>query len=337
MNRFLLKPSSIIAADVGTHLSPSLPLGRFCVPKRQGHIITHLLFCMLFSPMLYAATFNNVSANEELIGSVQTINAGSDDTFETIARRYNMGYFELVEANRNISDPDNLSSGTKVIVPTQFLIPDAKREGIVINLAELRLYYFDSITGQLITQPIGIGRQGWQTPVSVSRITSKQAKPTWTVPETIRSYSAEQGVYLPKQVPPGPDNPLGDYAMRLTLSGYLIHGTNQPPGVGRRSSAGCIRMYPEGIEQLFKRVAVGTKVNIINEPIKLGFHGGDLFMEVHQPLQEDGYRFSTDDSPAVEKIKGLAKIRPLLIDWAKVQQVMKDQSGIPTRIGRDAS
>jgi len=287
------------------------------------------------SQSVIAATFAREEALGDLVGGVQVVVAGRGDNFESIARAHNLGYYELVEANPGI-DPDHISAGTPIIIPSQYVIPRVKREGIVVNLAELRLYYFSPKDSSLLTEPVGIGRQGWETPVSTTKVTAKQEQPTWKVPESIRTYSREQGIDLPEEVPPGPENPLGDYAMRLSLGSYLIHGTNAPGGVGRRSSAGCIRMFPEGIEQLYALAPVGTKVQIINEPIKLGLHGDDLYLEVHKPLQEDGYDFKQDTGPVVEKINDFAKTHPLLVNWSLVFDVVRKQQGIPVKVGSNA-
>jgi L,D-transpeptidase ErfK/SrfK len=199
----------------------------------------------------------------------------------------------------------------------------------------MRLYYFNPLLQAMITEPIGIGRQGWTTPIASTQIIEKRERPTWNVPESIRAHGLTQGLILPEQVPPGPNNPLGEYALRLGTPGYLIHGTNNPGGVGRRSSAGCIRMFPEGIGLLFSAVDVGTPVHIIDEPYKLGWQDDELFLEVHKPLQEATANNRDDPDLLVQRIKTMAFGRPIFVNWAVVFETLKRQQGIPVKIGFD--
>ncbi|HEX9876290.1 MAG TPA: L,D-transpeptidase family protein [Gammaproteobacteria bacterium] len=210
-----------------------------------------------------------------------------EDTFVSIARQYNLGFEELIQANPGV-DPWLPGEGTEIVLPTQFILPDAPRTGIVINLPELRLYYFpDGEQGRVITHPISIGRMEWRTPLGLTQVQSKVMDPAWYPPQSIRDEHAAANDPLPAVVPPGPDNPLGRHAMRLAIPGYLIHGTNKPSGVGMRVTHGCIRMFPEDIEALFNQVPVGTPVRIVNQPIKLGRSGSDFYVEAHPPLTEE--------------------------------------------------
>jgi L,D-transpeptidase ErfK/SrfK len=201
----------------------------------------------------------------------------------------------MMEANPDV-DPWSPKAGTTVVVPAQFILPAKTTGGVVINIAEMRLYYFHADGKQVSTFPIGIGKRGWNTPLCVTKIIDKKKDPTWTPPESIREAHAEKGDILPGSIGPGPKNPLGKYAMKLGISGYLIHGTNRHGGIGVRSSAGCIRMFPEDIEALFHLTPVGTKVAIINAPFKITRHGGKIYFEAHEPLTDSYYAIDTDDT-----------------------------------------
>ena len=196
--------------------------------------------------------------DSDLVGALLTARASYEDTFTDMARRTGLGYEDMLRANPGI-DPWLPGNDTEVLLPTRYVLPSGARRGILINIAEFRLYYFTQVDGRPVvaTFPISIGRMDWATPLGMHKIIGKQARPTWYPPESIRAEHARDGDVLPRAVPPGPKNPLGDYAMRLTQSGYLIHGTNKPVGIGMQVTHGCIRMYPEDIEWLFPKVAVG--------------------------------------------------------------------------------
>ncbi len=227
-----------------------------------------------------------LSADSDVVGEIQVINAQHEDTFIKLARRYNLGYEELIQANPSV-DPWLPGEGTEIVLPTHFVLPKTPRQGIVLNLPELRLYYYpDGESGRVITHPISIGRMEWRTPLGRAEIISKTVNPTWYPPESIREEHAADNRFLPKVVPPGPDNPLGNHALRLSLPGYLIHGTNKPSGLGMRVTHGCIRMFPEDIEALFEDVPIGTPVLIVNQPYKLGWTDDGFYLEAHPPLDE---------------------------------------------------
>ena len=226
-------------------------------------------------------------ADSDVVGKSQIILAEYEDTFIKLARQYNLGYEELVQANPSV-DPWLPGEGTEIVLPTHFVLPKVPRQGIVINLPELRLYYYpDGDSGRVITHPISIGRMEWGTPLGRSEIVSKTLNPTWYPPESIRQEHAADNRPLPKVVPPGPDNPLGKHALRLSLPGYLIHGTNKPSGLGMRVTHGCIRMFPEDIEALFENVPVGTPVRIVNQPYKIGWTNDGFYLEAHPPLDQE--------------------------------------------------
>ena len=282
-----------------------------------------------------ALTYNLPATGIDTVGKVQHIRLASGQSLTDVARKYDIGYYELVEANPRVN-PVHLVNGTPIIIPTRYVLPDAPRKGIVINLAELRLYYYPKDSDKVITMPIGIGRQGWDTPTGTFKITQKIKNPAWHVPKSIAEDMAQNGVILPKVVPAGPNNPLGQYAMRLSLPSYLIHGTTVPAGVGRRVSAGCIRMFPEDIKSLFAMVPSGTPVRIINEPYKLGYDGKQLVMESHKPLSEMRHKYSDNLQAiwvdAIDHFMAEQKT-PTVVNWAQVDAVAKAQMGIPQSIG----
>ncbi|MDJ0928145.1 MAG: L,D-transpeptidase family protein [Gammaproteobacteria bacterium] len=227
---------------------------------------------------------------DDVVGAIQIVNATHHDTFVEIARNYGLGFDEIKDANPDV-DPWLPGEGTPIVLPTRYVLPEAPRQGIVLNVATKRLFYYppriDGEPQTVETYPIGIGRDGWATPTGETTVTSKGRDPVWYVPASIRREHAEAGDPLPPQVPPGPDNPLGSHVIVLGLPGYLIHGTNKPAGVGMRVSHGCVRLFPEDIEHLFEQIPIGTEVRIVNQPFLLGWQAGDLLLEAHPPLVED--------------------------------------------------
>lgn len=234
--------------------------------------------------------FELVSPEQSVVGELQVVLARDEDTFSDLARAYGLGYDELLAANPGI-DPWLPGADTPILLPTQFVLPPGIREGVVLNIASKRLFYFPSVaegeTAVVKTYPIGIGRVGWETPLGKTTVVAKAVDPVWYVPQSVRREHAEMGDPLPSVVPAGPDNPLGSRVLKLDIPGYLIHGTNQPYGVGMRVSHGCVRLYPENIEYLYELVDIGEKVQIVNEPYLLGEFDGDLVFEAHAPLQDD--------------------------------------------------
>jgi L,D-transpeptidase ErfK/SrfK len=228
--------------------------------------------------------------SQSVVGAPQIVYASNENTLSDLAREYGLGYDEIVAANPDV-DPWLPGDGMPVLLPTQYIVPDVPREGIVLNIASKRLFYFpEAAEGQqqiVMTYPIGIGRVGWETPLGTTVVVSKATDPHWYVPLSVRREHAEMGNPLPSVVPPGPDNPLGAYVLKLDMPGYLIHGTNQPYGVGMRVSHGCVRLYPENIELLYSMVETGVPVRIINEPFLLGKRNGELYFEAHEPLEDD--------------------------------------------------
>ncbi len=273
----------------------------------------------------------------DLLGAPGSHVVAAGETFVDLARRYDLGFVELRAANPDV-DVWAPAAGTKLVLPTAHLLPDAPRQGIVINLAELRLYYFDP-AGAVATFPIGIGGEGWETPVGQTRVAGKRERPTWTPPASIRA----ERPYLPAQIPAGPNNPLGDFALDLGWRGYLIHGTSKPAGVGRRVSHGCIRLYPEDIAWLFPRVPVGTPVTIVDQPVKVGWSGGVLYVEVHPTqAQADSIEaygmFAPQPAPdldwRVQRAAGAAANR---LDWPLIRRIAEERRGLAERVGATPS
>ena len=235
-------------------------------------------------------TFTLTSEAQTVVGEPQIVIAGSEDTFSDLARTYGLGYDDLIDANPGI-DPWLPGEGTPVLLPTQYVLPDAPKRGVILNIATKRLFYYptpaEGELQQVMTYPIGIGRVGWETPLGDTTVIAKAKNPSWWVPASVRREHAEMGDPLPSVVPPGPDNPLGTRVLKLDMPGYLIHGTNQPYGVGMRVSHGCVRLYPENIEFLYTLVEIGEVVTIMNEPYQMGSQNGALLFEAHAPLEDD--------------------------------------------------
>ena len=278
-----------------------------------------------------AATQFTLPAEGDVVGQISTVVTRAEDTLLDIARQDGLGYNEITAANPGV-DPWLPGGGTRIVVPTQFILPPGPREGMVINLAQMRLFYFPphepEAPGSVITHPIGIGIDIAPTPVGVTTIVRKTIDPTWYPPDSIRQRRAEEGELLPASVPPGPDNPLGNRALYLGLPGYLIHGTNRPWGIGMRVSSGCIRLYPEDIETLYEQVPVGTPVRIVREPYLLGEQDGVPMLQA----------FSLpDDAPEEESftplMEELVRRYPRgVVDLAKALLVAKEKRGVPTPI-----
>jgi L,D-transpeptidase ErfK/SrfK len=293
------------------------------------------LFRHLFLPLLltlttplHAVTFDLPPSGDDVVGQTFTLTTRWEETFSDVARVYDIGYRQMVAANPNI-DAWLPGEGTEILVPQQYILPPGPREGVVINLAELRLYYFPKDRPVVVTYPIGIGREGWKTPTGKTQVIGKKEGPSWTVPASILKEHEEEGDPLPPVVPPGPDNPLGSHAIYLGMTGYLMHGTNKPYGVGMRVSHGCIRLYPENIAQFFKQVEKGTPVRIINEPYKAGWLKGELYVQVHPPLEEDmeekGHNYTELVTAVINRL-GDDKRKP---DWSLLQEYVQNKTGIP--------
>ncbi len=293
---------------------------------RRTRAAVLLLFC---SFTLEAATFALPHANDGVVGELKITRAKAKDTLFDIARRHDLGVEELKLANPGL-DPWLPGEGTPVVLPTIFILPDGARSGVVVNLAEMRLYYYPPKQRVVVTHPVGIGRVDWETRLGRTTVIAKTVKPAWYPPQSIRDEHERLGDPLPKIVPPGPDNPLGDYALRLGLPGYLIHGTNKPQGVGMRVSHGCLRMYPEDISSLHDSVAIGTPVRIVKQAFKSAWDNDVLYLEAHPLEGEFKLDSATDFSDATRSVvaasRGKASER---LDWNRILEVASAYRGVP--------
>lgn len=296
----------------------------------------------------HATSYELKNSTDSIVGKLDSAVVGRDTTLLDIAREHGFGYQDLKLLNPAI-DTWMPEDGELVQLPSKYILPNVVREGIVLNIPEMRLYYFPKQKkgepNKVYTYPLGVGREGWATPYKQTRIIGKKQYPDWRPPKSIRQEHEEAGDPLPEVVLAGPDNPLGDHALRLGLSAYLIHGTNKPWGIGMRVSHGCIRLYPEDIAELFDKVKVGTPVNIINNPFKIGKADGVLYLEVHPPLKvgkKDEYGDvieSLDDEvvdnypQVIQMIVASTEEDEYLIDWDMAKMVSNETKGIPVAIG----
>jgi L,D-transpeptidase ErfK/SrfK len=271
-----------------------------------------------------------------VVGQVATTRARKGDTLMDIMRRHNLGYDEIVAANPEV-DPWLPGEGTEIVLPTEHILPEGPREGLLLNLPEQRLYYFQG-NGEIHTFAIGIGAEGKTTPLGRTTVVRKQKDPVWYVPKSILKEEPDHK----KIVPAGPDNPLGKHALYLKWPGYLIHGTNLPDAIGRRASHGCINMYPEGVAYLFDRVAIGTPMTVVNQQAKLAMIDGALFLQVHMNGdQADQIEATGKFDPA--PVPGLAEMIDRAagdlnphVDWDAVLGAVARRDGIPVRVTKEA-
>jgi len=282
----------------------------------------------------------NPNLNDQVVGEVQITQATQQDTLADIARRFSVGYNEIHRANPGV-DMWVPGAGRRVVVPTQFIVPDAPHMGIVVNIAEMRLYYFPprSDEGQEIiyTYPIGIGRMNWKTPSGVTTVVRKVVNPVWRPPADILEEHREEGDPLPAEIRPGPDDPMGTRALYLGWPEYAIHGTNKPVGVGMRVSHGCMHLYPEDILQLYNMVALGTPVRVVNQPFVFGWHRGDLYLQAFGPLEGDQRDWQTATRELLEQAMGPDIQKQLQehneqVRWDLVLELARDPQGIPVAI-----
>ncbi len=315
-----------------------------------------LLLVMTLPNAVQAEQFELPPDGNDVVGALAVVTARADDTLLDIARRHGLGYEDIVRANPNV-DTWLPGEGTEVVLPTRYVLPTGVRKGVVLNLAEYRMYYFpepkDGEPAVVMTYPMSIGRMDWETPLGLTRIVSKAKNPSWYPPESVRAEHAADGDPLPRIVPPGPKNPLGAFAMRLGLPGYLIHSTNRPAGVGMRVTHGCIRMFPEDIRFLFDQVRINTPVRIINEPVKVGWHGDELVLEVHRaldvvPIETDSGEITIDVLPEdsyqqperniltmlTEQFVAATNTRAGELDWGRAEGLLERADGIPVPVGR---
>jgi L,D-transpeptidase ErfK/SrfK len=281
-----------------------------------------------------------VEPGSDIVGHIQKTVIGKDDTLPDVARRFDVGYEEMLWANPGV-DPWLPGVGREVIVPTEFVLPAAPHEGLVVNVAAMRVYYYPPHKkGEpqiVFTHPIGIGKVGWKTPEGTTKIISRQKDPIWVVPKSVRDEHAKDGDMLPAQVPPGPDNPLGAYEFRLEWPSYLLHGTNKPYGVGMRSSHGCMRMYPEDIAVFFDLLPIGTKVTVVNQPYVFGRRDGTLYMQAYTVMEDDSRDWSNNRKRLLThllnpKLQKKITDHDKEIDWQRVGDLAHTPRAVPVPI-----
>jgi L,D-transpeptidase ErfK/SrfK len=296
-------------------------------------------------PKPSATHYFQIDPNSDLVGYVQRVVIGKEDTLPDIARRFDVGYEEMVTANPGV-DPWIPGEGREVVVPTQFVLPAAPREGVVVNVAEMRIYYYPphekGEPQAVYTYPIGIGKVGWNTPEGTTKIVGRQKDPVWIVPKSVRQEHASDGDILPAKVPAGPDNPLGQYEFRLGWPSYLIHGTNKPYGVGMRSSHGCMRLYPEDIAMFFDLVPIGTKVTVVNQPYLFGWREGVLYLKANTALEDDSRGKFKDGKHLLASLitpkLGHSALRESIvahneeINWERVADLARSPRAIPVPV-----
>ena len=279
---------------------------------------------------LLAANVYDFDNSIQSFGHNQSLKAVYEDTLVDLARQYNLGFNEIIRANPNV-DKWLPGEGTIIKIPTQHIIPKGfSKKGITINLSEFRGYLIKD--NQLITFPVGLGRMDWKTPLGISTIDLKLEKPAWYPPKSVRDEYKNQGKFLPAEVLPGPDNPLGELAMRISIpGGYFIHGTNRPDGVGMEISHGCIRLFPEDIDYIFQLTDIGTEVILLDQPIKTARIQNDIYLQVHPS-------YSKEHDYSLEKIR--IQIELLInnqdgliqINWDSVENLLKAQNGLATKV-----
>ncbi len=294
-------------------------------PSASIGAIVLLVFSLLVAGVSAAEPYA-ISQGTTIIGVVQTYDAKPKDSLIELARSFDVGYNEITAANPDL-DPFVIGDNAKVLIPTAWILPDVEeRRGIVINISEMRLYYFTQERGEQLvrTYPIGIGDEGTDTPVGSFKVIGKIVDPPWHVPKSI----LEERPFLPAVVPPGPENPLGSHALRLSIGSgsYLIHGTNRPFAIGRRVTHGCIRLYPEDIPRLFEIVPKGTPVTIVRQPVKIGERDGRVYVEVHKDDREDVNYFN--EAVLLLKKKGLME----RVKSERLYRAIMRKSGVPVVI-----
>jgi L,D-transpeptidase ErfK/SrfK len=285
-----------------------------------------------------ATTYVLAKPDAVVVGDDQTIQTVYQDTLYDLARAYSLGSEELIRVNPGV-DPWLPGAGKILTVPNRHILPPGPHEGIVVNLPEHRLYYFPKPKRgapiEVITYPVSIGKMDWRTPLGVTHVIQKQKDPTWYPPESVRKEHAAAGDPLPPKVGPGPDNPLGAYAMRLAAGNgtYLIHGTNNPIAVGLAVTHGCIRMYPDDVAQLFPMIPVGTPVRLINVPVKVAWVDGELLLEAHPPVDAMGQSFEPDIDQFSDLLKAAVGDTTVAIHWDYAREVLQKADGVIATVG----
>lgn len=295
-----------------------------------------LLGLLCLPVMTSGAEYSLPRNNDDIIGSLYVVTIKKGDSLDTIRMTNEISYDELLRANPRINFY-KLKVGQQVIVPKEFILPKV-RDGIVINIPELRMYYFDPDGRKVHTFIVGLGRANWRTPVGSTKVVNKRANPSWTVPESIRNYTYNKtGEILPRVVAPGPKNPLGKYALYLNMGAYHIHGTNAPSSVGTFISSGCVRMLQDPIEFLYNTVQLGTTVRLVHYPYKAGWLNNKLYLESHKPI--DSYANKGSSSLSESDVRQVIqesinkRSAQVMVDWSLVFKNTKECLGIPEAVG----
>ncbi|MBS3804885.1 MAG: L,D-transpeptidase family protein [Oleiphilaceae bacterium] len=270
--------------------------------------------------------------HSDVVGKTKTMTTTYEDTFAEIGNRQSRGYLEMVKANPGV-DPWLPGEGTRITLPGQYILPDAKREGIVINLAEYRMYYYSRGTVQVY--PVGVGTQDNPSPLTDAKVTMRLESPAWYPPKSVRAEWEANDEYLPRMIPPGPENPLGSFALMLSEKGYLIHGTNKQFGIGMAVSHGCFRMYNEDIERFVYMVDKGTSVQVVNQPVKIGLKGREVWLEVHRVDEklsdEERDRLWGEVIQVISEFE--EKVPDIEFQRGAVEQAVTQANGLPQIIG----
>ena len=296
--------------------------------------------------LLQAEVVELPAAGDSVVGAVYETTARYGETTPMLAGKNQVGFHELLWANPAVHSwmP---GEGTRLRIPRQYILPGVRREGIVLNLAEMRLYFYEPAAaaaahGRVRTYPVSIGRLDWVTPLGLTRVVDRLENPTWYPPRSVLREHEARGDELPRVVPPGPDNPLGRYALMLAAAGYFIHGTNRDEGIGMRVTHGCVRLRERDIAELIHRVEIGTPVAIVSLPVKAGLRDGVVYLEAHPPPVSDLPMPDPEpalDGPAVERaITALERQLPsgeYVIFWEQVLETARRQRGLPVAVGWD--
>ncbi|GHD67044.1 L,D-transpeptidase family protein [Jeongeupia chitinilytica] len=297
---------------------------------------------VLVSTVTVAATFPLPKDGSTVVGEVKVVVPTPDNTLLDLMRHFDLGYAEITSANPKVSvwTP---KPGTRVVIPTRFILPPKPWEGIVVNIPQRRMFYFPPAKkgqpAQVITYPISIAREGWSTPLGTSKVIAKYRDPGWFVPKSIRDeHREEEGVELPEYFPPGPDNPMGMLAMRTGWPGIYLHATNRPWGIGMRTSHGCMHLYPEDAAELFPQLKVGTPFRVVNQPVLVGDAGGQVWMATYEGVGEypDQAAPATLAASLLDQriMDAVLSDRPL--DQARVHQLLAKPSAVPQVLNADS-
>ena len=298
--------------------------------------------CSLWSPLSSATVYELPADGSAVIGADITIRTHYTDTLLDIARKYSLGYDEIIRANPGV-DMWLPGEGTQIVLPGRRMLPPGPRQGVVVNLPEHRLYFFPKAAQNdkriVITYPVSIGRLGRTTPLGQTHVIAKVEHPAWYPPASIRKEHAEEGDPLPAVVGPGPENPLGDFKIRLGFGNgtYEIHGTNNPTAVGLAITHGCIRMYPEDVAELFPLLAVGTSVRLSNDPVKVAWIDGELMLEAHPPVNAQGESFEPDVEQFSDLLRRAVGETTVAINWDYAREVLRKADGVIATVGLEAA